>query len=212
MGREVDARTGNREDFVCPICGEAFGTIERWIRHVRYQQIAEKIDGWPIEGSHLSIAEETLQMLDPAQNYLSPFKEDRKTNGKMKPSQAETEASIIQKVREHFENEISEVLCIVEGIDPFLSGTFQAVHSYQIQDIVFEATARFRPCLDVSRNSIRVNLDRFHEIDSGGIDEAKDTYPHRRDINSSSPSRVGGTLRKKRIRTSSACRHDGVFE
>merc|ERR1719401_2989461 len=127
----------------------------------------------------------------------------------MKPSQAETEASIIQKVREHFENEISEVLCIVEGIDPFLSGTFQAVHSYQIQDIVFEATARFRPCLDVSRNSIRVNLDRFHEIDSGDIDEDyvdyHDTYTHRRDVNSASPSRVGGTLPKKRIRKSSAC-------
>lgn len=210
--READARVGNRDDFSCPICGEAYGTFERWVRHVRYQQIAEKKDGWPIAGSHLSITEEELQMPDdPITKYSGrTLGGDDETTEKDRTSWVEKEATIIHDVREHFENEISEVLCIVEGIDPFLSGTFQAVHSYQIQNIVFDAKARFRPCLDVSRNSIRVDLNRFHEIVTGDIDEgyvddhgeAKDVYSRHRQVHSASwSSQVDGKVRNKRIRT-----------
>ena len=39
--RQVDGTTASRDDVICPICGESYGTMERWTNHVRYQQIVE---------------------------------------------------------------------------------------------------------------------------------------------------------------------------
>ena len=53
--RQVDGRIASRDDVICPICGESYGTQERWINHVRYQQIVEEKDEYPIIGTHLSL-------------------------------------------------------------------------------------------------------------------------------------------------------------
>jgi len=51
----------------------------------------------------------------------------------------------------------------VEGIDPITSGTFQALQSYTIDDIVFGGT--FAPCIRQEKNEFVVNLDAFHKIE-----------------------------------------------
>jgi len=68
-----------------------------------------------------------------------------------------------------------EIICVVEAIDPILSGTFHAVQIYTIDDIVCDA--KLAPCVlsDVSTMtkswlvhrsaadcSTKVDLDSFH--------------------------------------------------
>jgi hypothetical protein len=72
----------------------------------------------------------------------------------------------LQVLKAHFELEISEVICVVEGIDPLTSGTFTALYSYRAEDIVWDNGAVFHPCIRVDSDIFRVDLDRFHQIDS----------------------------------------------
>lgn len=139
--RQVDSATGNRDDFICPICGESYGTHERWVQHVKYQKIVEKQDGYPVEGTHLSIPDELL---------------------KSKPDYSPIQN--VNRLRDYFQNEISEIVVVVEGIEPLISGTFQALQSYQIQDIVWDADAQFQPCLNVDGSRLKVDLNQFHFI------------------------------------------------
>ena len=47
-----------------------------------------------------------------------------------------------------------------------MSGTFQALQSYRIEDIVWDSDAGFRPCIHVTEDKkILVDLNLFHEID-----------------------------------------------
>jgi hypothetical protein len=98
--RQVDSVTCNRDDVVCPVCGESYGTYERWARHVRYQRIAEHQDRYPTKGTHLSLTNQDL----------------------VPPADPVTD---IQDLKSFFQQEIAEVICVVEGIDPLTSGTFQ---------------------------------------------------------------------------------------
>ena len=50
--REVDSVNGNREEIMCPICGETYGDFRRLRKHVKYQQLCEKKDEIPVLGSH----------------------------------------------------------------------------------------------------------------------------------------------------------------
>ena len=136
--RQVDSATANREEIFCPICGESYGTHDRWARHARYQQIVERKDGYPIEGTHLSLmAKDFLPPLQPTTN--------------------------LTELKEFFQQEIAEVICVVEGIDPLTSGTFQSLQSYKFDDIIWQEDALFAPCLKVSGGKIMVDLDRFHD-------------------------------------------------
>ena len=78
-----------------------------------------------------------------------------------------------------------EIICVVEAIDPMASGTFQAIQSYTLDDIVFDA--EFAPCVladdpkagseDVGwlgrwfvgrsavGRSVKVDLDSFHKLE-----------------------------------------------
>lgn len=48
-----------------------------------------------------------------------------------------------------------------------MSGTFQALQSYRIDDIVWGSDAGFRPCIHVEEDKqILVDLNLFHEIDT----------------------------------------------
>ena len=67
---------------------------------------------------------------------------------------------------------LSEIIVVVEGIDPQLSGTFQALQSYRYEDIAWDC--EFEPCLSVSamgagRKSGRgyvVDMAKFHQVRS----------------------------------------------
>jgi hypothetical protein len=148
--RQVDGLTAYRDDVVCPVCGEAYGTFERWWNHVRFQQIVETTDNYPVEGTHRSLDISELQRLP----WTQPITD-------------------LEKLKEYFKGNVSEILCLVEGIDPMNSGTFQALQSYRYDDIVWEAHSQFSPCLSLERkrsskrksNQIfSVDLDRYHDI------------------------------------------------
>lgn len=153
--RQVDGTTGNRDDIICPVCGESYGTFDRWLCHATYQQIVEAKDEYPLQGTH--------RALD-----LSEFDNQPGT----------TPTTDLTVLEEYFKDNVSEILCLVEGIDPLQSGTFQALQSYRYEDIVWEPHSQFAPCLTVvgqqtSREKIfSVDLDRYHDIVSDPDAEA----------------------------------------
>jgi len=120
-------------------------------RHVRYQRIVEKQDDYPVDGTHRSLSDEDL-----AQSKTAPI-------------------SDLDRLRDYFRSEISEVIVVVEGIDPLMSGTFQALQSYRFDDIVWNNAASFHPCVSVDeqKDIMRVDLDRFHDVDVPTPVEAK---------------------------------------
>jgi hypothetical protein len=148
--RQVDGVVCNRDVFMCPICGETYGTIDRWIRHARYQRIVEEHDDYPVAGTHRSLTEDELTL-----------------------PQEKDPADQVAAMKEYFQSELSEVICVVEGIEPVGSGTFSALQSYRFEDIVFDAQARFQPCIEATPQGIRVDLYRFHGMDLEGGDESE---------------------------------------
>lgn len=146
--RQADSMTGNREEYICPVCGESYGTYDRWRKHVKYQRIVEEKDDYPVDGTHLALDEKDFRPV---------------TDKKFQPTKS------IDELEEYFKNEISEIICVVEAIEPISSGTFAALHSYRVEDIVFHFGARFSPCVEAVKTKneefLRVDLDRFHGID-----------------------------------------------
>ena len=92
--RQADSVTANREEVICPVCGESYGTHERWVQHVRYQQMVEHKDGYPVEASHLSLTARDLR----------------------KP-----ETPTMQEFQQYFEQHVAEIILVTEGIDPLVS-------------------------------------------------------------------------------------------
>jgi hypothetical protein len=133
--RQLDSASGSREEWVCPVCGETFGTYERLVNHIDYLQIMEKSDGLPKEGRHL---------------------------GAKLPPESKTWPITLQEVQGHIERTLSEIVVICEAIDPQLSGTFQAVQSYRYEDIEFGAD--FASCLSVRENKFVVDMEKFHDV------------------------------------------------
>jgi hypothetical protein len=155
--READSITGNREELVCPTCGEGFGTHERFARHVRYQKIIEAHDELEFEGSHRLISEDDLLDFHA------------------------TSCTDLEVLRKFFRDEIAEVIAVVEGIDPITSLSFQALQSYQYKDIIWSNNASFHPCIAVdSKRTLRVDLDRFHDIDMNSSVSGADAKASRR--------------------------------
>jgi len=138
MLREVDSVTGNREEIMCPVCGETYGDFRRLRKHVRYNQMTEKKDEIPIKGSHQQLNIDDI-----------PKQPDR-------PSLVHCRNNL----------PLQELICVVEGIDPLTSGTFQALHSYMPEDI--EWGCRFVPCLTstTALDATCVDLELFHKIQS----------------------------------------------
>jgi hypothetical protein len=150
--RQADSISSNREEVICPVCGESYGTFERWQNHVTYQRIAEEVGQQPIDGTHLSLTK--TDFIPSAPNNCKPIQD-------------------IEILKEYFRNEVSEVISVVEGIEPLASGTFSSLHSYQFEDIVFDENARFSPCVEAVEDRkgdsfVRVDLNRFHGIEIRG--------------------------------------------
>lgn len=142
--RQADSSTNGRTDVNCPICGESYGTVEQLIRHGKYQKLIETNDGVNIYGSHQEVDWNEWRDL-------------------MKKSVTWN----VSELEAYFRSSISEIVCVVEGIDPLASGTFQALHSYQVQDICF-GSAHFADCVCLNRKGqCVVDLDFFHRINEG---------------------------------------------
>eukprot|EP00536_Pseudo-nitzschia_multiseries_P007331 jgi/Psemu1/195416/e_gw1.172.65.1 len=105
--RSCDTATGDRQEVLCPVCGDTFGTYELLAAHVRYYKMVEKEENYPVKDSHRA-----FEMPD-------------------------TRPLTLQEVTDHIEKTMSEIVVVVEGIDPQLSGTFQAIQSYKYEDLVF---------------------------------------------------------------------------
>jgi hypothetical protein len=130
--RSLDSDSSDRAEYICPVCGEAFTTDERLRHHVRYFQTIEAHENYPKENSHLG-----CELPEPAPITLA-------------------------EVQHHIERTLSEVIVVVEAIDPQLSGTFQALQSYRYEDIEFNAD--FAQCLFVRENKFTVDMKMFHEV------------------------------------------------
>jgi len=148
--RQADGFTANRNDIVCPICGESYGTFDRWLCHVRYQQIVESHNDPPVTHLHGT--------LDLAEIEKEPHSKPIKD---------------IETLKQYFKENVSEILCLVEGIDPLQSGSFQALQSYRFEDIHWETHAQFAPCLSIEKKGssqhtknriFSVDLERYHQI------------------------------------------------
>jgi len=133
--REVDDMTGNRSDIPCPVCGETFGVVDHLERHIKYMQVIEKSDDMPVEGTHR----------DPLI---------------VKPKLTETIALTEKDIKEHLLDK--EIMCVVEAIEPMVSGTFQALQSYKLEDMVFGGN--FAPCMSQKDGKIFVDVNKFHKI------------------------------------------------
>jgi len=135
--READSTTGGRDGMPCPICGEMFGTSMRLANHISYCTIVEKHDGVPIKGSHQQLSNQDIKRL---------------TNTKF------PEATY-DDIRDYCETSKLEIIVIVESINPLTSASFQAIQSYQSDDIVFGG--KFVP---VFTEDNEVDLEKFHEV------------------------------------------------
>ena len=186
--RQADGATANRDDVICPVCGESYGTLERWKNHVKFSQIAEEKDEWPVEGTHLSLNMSEIEQ----QTGLRPTDD-------------------LEELKEYFQRNVSEVICVTEGIDPLTSGTFQSLQSYRFEDIVWEPHSQFAPCMAIVENSnsrcFQVDLNRYHDI---VIDEEA-ALTAKKLGSPTSPSKAPRE-RRRRIKTISRRQSDGLFD
>jgi hypothetical protein len=155
--REVDSLTGSREEIFCPVCGESYGDFRRLRMHIKYNQMVEKKDEWPLEGSHRELKLE---------GDKDDEEEDVVPKSPLRPSLEEVKSKL----------PLQELIVVVEGIDPLTSGTFQALHSYMPEDI--EWHARFVPCMTSTRamKATFVDLEKFHQVECSKEGKSKDCY------------------------------------
>jgi hypothetical protein len=134
--READQLSGNANGVSCPVCGDAFESFEQLEKHVAFNKIIEDADSnIPYEGTHrdVKLVMPTLvEKFELTKDDLVEFLKDK------------------------------EIICVVEGIERLVSGTFQALHSYRLEDIVFGG--QFAQCCSHDRDRTVMDLDKFHKI------------------------------------------------
>jgi hypothetical protein len=130
--RSVDSITGSRDEIHCPVCGESFATYPLLQAHCDFNKMIEDREDYPMASSHRSFV---MPDITPISLY---------------------------EVQQHVEQTLSEIVVVVEAIDPQLSGTFQALQSYKYDNIEFAAD--FEHCMTVQDNKIAVDMDKFHNI------------------------------------------------
>mmetsp|Transcript_22808 Transcript_22808/g.33802 ORF Transcript_22808/g.33802 Transcript_22808/m.33802 type:complete len:452 (-) Transcript_22808:159-1514(-) len=149
MLRELDQLAGNSGGVPCPVCGEAYETVEQLETHIKFNKILEDADkNVPLQGTHR----------DPNIVKLNLTKKLELTE---------------EVIVEHLKDK--EIICVVEGIEPMISGTFQSLHSYKLEDIVFES--KFTPCVCKENGKIFVDLDNFHSVEKiSTLNRSDDEY------------------------------------
>lgn len=128
--RHAESVVGDVEQYACPVCGEPYGDMDRVRRHVEYYKLIEENDKVPIVGSHRELDMDYI---------IAP------------------EDPTFKEMKAWFPD---EVICVVEGIDPLASGTFQALQSYKINDITWEGN--FENCIEFTATETVVDLAKFH--------------------------------------------------
>eukprot|EP00924_Labyrinthula_sp_SR-Ha-C_P003708 snap_masked-scaffold_3-processed-gene-2.14-mRNA-1 protein AED:1.00 eAED:1.00 QI:0/-1/0/0/-1/1/1/0/482 len=136
VSRDVDFRTGNQANNICAVCGEEFLGSKQLELHCRYDH---GLNVEPCLNSGGEVKEKVKQ-----KNYISSLSEE--------------------KIRDHMVTNMIEVIVVVEGIEPSSSASFQARHSYTIDDIVFHK--RFGNCVSniADRGGLAVNLNCFNQL------------------------------------------------
>jgi len=143
--REIDSHTGSADIIPCPICGCMFGTYDRLKCHIIYSRITEEHDEYQVEGTHQELTEEEIDTLT-----TSPLS-DRSLS--------------LQAMKNFWEDSKMEVVVVVIGTDPLTSGSFQAMHSYNCENIVYGRSFKS----DCTHDN-KVNLGQFHETYPFGSD------------------------------------------
>jgi len=141
--REIDSYVSARDLVPCPVCGCNFGTYKRLKSHIMNSRIMEEEDEWPIKGTHQELTEEDIKKLT-----LTPEMYDKEFTK--------------EAMQKFWDDSKIEVVAMVQGMDPITSGAFQAIHSYNRENIVFAKS--FVP---VWTDGNRVNLGQFHETRDG---------------------------------------------
>lgn len=141
--REVDSSTGGRDGVPCPVCGELYGTTNRLKKHILYNQLMESHDDVPVEGSHQELTHDDICRL----------------------TEKSAPALTLAEIGKYYELSRIEIVVVVEAINPLTSGTFQALQSYQYDDIVYGG--RFAP-LYTENNE--VDMEQFHVIHRNDTD------------------------------------------
>jgi len=185
--RENDSYTGSQDGLRCVICGETYGTVSNLIQHIRYNQHLENHDGVPVRGSHQELDVNTifkrgLQSQSGHGNSEAGDSTDRNSSCDVinKPLLPQW----YDEHRRYLTQANIEIICVIEAIDPMTSGTFQAIQSYTVDDIVF-GDVDFAPCVMTDRDvgpkghawlkrlllgrgalgrSVKIDLDAFHDI------------------------------------------------
>jgi len=149
--REDDSRTGGRDSYKCMICGETYSTIDALNKHIAYSSLLEKNDNVGKGGGakrHMDVSLKEMKMWGVTRNL--------QTTGS-------TTTMYYEDFKNQFQNQEVEILAVVEAIDPLMSGTFQAIQSYTVDDIVYGG--EFEPCLvrnNIGNAVMEVDLGKFH--------------------------------------------------
>eukprot|EP00924_Labyrinthula_sp_SR-Ha-C_P004167 snap_masked-scaffold_3-processed-gene-16.50-mRNA-1 protein AED:0.04 eAED:0.04 QI:0/-1/0/1/-1/1/1/0/566 len=188
--READCEAGARSSCFCPVCGDDFLSTPLFDRHVTYYSKLEKkqFESSPLEEReklatnpafhvHLLKEEESSSPTVSFANGLYPgaIENGEKRHSKLKTlfnnsnkllrssSSVEGETrSLLADVERHIRESNLEIVVLVEGIEARSSNTFQARHSYKINDIEFDKF--FAPCMEVAPNGLaQINLNYFHK-------------------------------------------------
>ena len=158
--RNIDSNIGSRSEIYCPVCGDTFCTYEQLRAHVNFNKLIEEQEDYPVEGSHRSF---------------------------VMPSEEKLRRISLHEVQDHIERTLSEIVVVVEAIDPQLSGTFQSLHSYKYENIEFGAD--FEHCMTVCKNKITVDMKRFHNIKHTDHDSLFDCYDCEKEVGDNESSK-----------------------
>jgi len=146
LQRQVDCEAGNRMSCVCPTCGSSFGTALHLQLHSKYCAKMDISSGVPPEHCHKELKAEDLQGL----THEDPSREELHT---------------------HLALNYSEVVVMVEGIEPTTSSTLQARHSYVTGGLGGETDVAwdmaFAECIRVPHEGnagLMLDLGRFHML------------------------------------------------
>lgn len=143
--RQCDSLARGRDDIECPVCGETFGSMEGLCKHGKFSAEQERLCDIPPEYGHQIVDWDAWLERTKIPHYDG-----------------------VPALKAYFEQEISEIICVVEGIEPLTSCSFQALHSYQIKDIHF-GPATFADCVTLHKKddaNLVVDLDDFHRIET----------------------------------------------
>lgn len=147
--READHNSGSNAACVCPVCGETYETFINLERHIAFNKVLEDADEkLPMKGTHRD-----TDILTPILTKKFEF----------------TKYDLRESLRG------KEIVCIVEGIEPMVSGTFQALHSYKLEDIAFDSC--FAPCVSQVNGKAVVDLDQFHRVVPAKSKSTYDSVP-----------------------------------